>query len=87
MSGWLPPGQAETRKFPVVGERQPLPEALDLAASGLKAAGSELGALVGPNASLEEMYLAQKLVRGLGGIARARRILEQSAPETDSAPA
>ncbi|RMH18526.1 MAG: nitrate reductase, partial [Acidobacteria bacterium] len=28
--GVLPPGQTATRKFPVVGERQPAPEALDL---------------------------------------------------------
>ena len=26
----LPPGQTETRKFPVVGEREPAPGALDL---------------------------------------------------------
>lgn len=30
-AGRLPPRQQVTRKFPVVGERQPLPEALDLA--------------------------------------------------------
>jgi len=41
-------------------------EALQLAATRLKAAGSGLGALVSPGATLEEMYLAQKLVRGLG---------------------
>jgi DMSO/TMAO reductase YedYZ molybdopterin-dependent catalytic subunit len=29
MSTELPPGQSETRKFPVVGEQRPLPEALD----------------------------------------------------------
>jgi len=28
----LPPGQTLTRKFPVVGEKAPPPEALDLAA-------------------------------------------------------
>jgi DMSO/TMAO reductase YedYZ molybdopterin-dependent catalytic subunit len=30
MTTELPPGQSETRKFPVVGEKRPLPEALDL---------------------------------------------------------
>ncbi len=39
MSDWLPPGQAATRKFPVVGEREPLPAALDLAAWRLAVAG------------------------------------------------
>jgi DMSO/TMAO reductase YedYZ molybdopterin-dependent catalytic subunit len=48
VSGWLPPGQAETRKFPVVGEREPLAEALDLdawrlAVSGLVERPQELG--------------------------------------------
>jgi NADH-quinone oxidoreductase subunit G len=41
-------------------------EALQLAATQLKAAGSQLGALISPAATLEEMFLAQKLVRGLG---------------------
>jgi NADH-quinone oxidoreductase subunit G len=40
--------------------------ALTAAASALKAAGPELRALVSPSATLEEMYLAQKLARGLG---------------------
>ena len=29
-SSWLPPRQQATRKFPVVGEREPLPQAVDL---------------------------------------------------------
>jgi NADH-quinone oxidoreductase subunit G len=41
-------------------------EALQLAATQLKSAGSRLGALISPSATLEEMFLAQKLVRGLG---------------------
>jgi len=43
-------------------------EALALVAAGLKdAGGEELAALVSPTATLEEMYLLQKIVRGLGG--------------------
>jgi NADH-quinone oxidoreductase subunit G len=42
-------------------------DALILVAEKLKAAGDGLGALISPNATLEEMYLAQKVVRGLGG--------------------
>lgn len=43
-------------------------EALEVAANTLKETASErLGALVSPNATLEEMYLTSKLVRGLGG--------------------
>lgn len=41
-------------------------EALQLAAARLKAAGSSLGTLMSPASTLEEMYLAQKLTRGLG---------------------
>lgn len=43
-------------------------EALVLVAEGLKDAGSEgLGALASPAATVEELYLLQKTVRGLGG--------------------
>jgi len=43
-------------------------EALITVAEGLKSAGdNELGALVAPTATLEEMYLLQKVIRGLGG--------------------
>lgn len=38
-SGALPPGQIETRRFPVVGERAPSPEALDLDAWRLHVGG------------------------------------------------
>ncbi len=41
-------------------------EALALVAEGLKSAGDGLGTLVSPTATLEEMYLLQKIVRGLG---------------------
>ncbi len=47
------------------------PEALNIAAAGLRGlaeAGqaNEIGCLMAPNATLEELYLAQKLMRGLG---------------------
>ncbi|MGD2119806.1 MAG: NADH-quinone oxidoreductase subunit NuoG [Chromatiales bacterium] len=41
-------------------------EALELAATTLKSAGSKLATLASPNATIEEMFLAQKLTRGLG---------------------
>ena len=40
--------------------------ALNEVATRFKAAGQDVGALVSPSASVEEMFLAQKLVRGLG---------------------
>jgi NADH-quinone oxidoreductase subunit G len=53
-------------------------EALRLAAEGLEAArGEGLGALVSPTATLEEMYLAQKLIRGLGGSNIDTRLRQQ----------
>ncbi len=42
----LPPGQAVTRKFPVVGERAPAAEALDLAAWRLEVSGAVAAPLV-----------------------------------------
>ena len=41
-------------------------EAIPAAAAMLREAGTELGAVVSPSATLEEMYLSQKLVRALG---------------------
>lgn len=41
-------------------------EALEAAAGALKSSGDSLATLVSPSATLEEMYLAQKLTRGLG---------------------
>ena len=40
--------------------------ALERVAAGLKAAGSDFGALATPHSTLEELYLAQKLAGGLG---------------------
>jgi NADH-quinone oxidoreductase subunit G len=40
--------------------------ALDRAATALRAAGGDLRTLLSPSATLEELYLAQKLTRGLG---------------------
>jgi NADH-quinone oxidoreductase subunit G len=40
--------------------------ALQQVATGLKEAGADTGALVSPGSSVEELYLAQKLVRSLG---------------------
>ncbi len=42
------------------------PEAVPVAAQYLREAGPQFGAIVSPNATLEEMYLTQKLVRALG---------------------
>jgi NADH-quinone oxidoreductase subunit G len=40
--------------------------ALEAVAAGVKAAGSDVGVLASPHSTLEELYLAQKLVRALG---------------------
>jgi NADH-quinone oxidoreductase subunit G len=47
-------------------EQAEWPVALEVVARELKRAGSSLGALTTPQATLEEMHLLQKLVRGLG---------------------
>jgi len=56
-------------------------DALRLAAAGLKARAeadpAELGLLMSPSATLEEMYLAQKLIRGLGGANIDHRVRQQ----------
>jgi len=61
------------------GDWQPIPwkDALELAANKLKEAGPDLGTIIAPNATLEEMYLAQKLVRGLGSNAIDSRLRQQ----------
>lgn len=41
-------------------------EALAMVVTGLKDAGADIGALLSPNSTLEELYLAQKLIKGLG---------------------
>ncbi len=51
--------------------------ALQIAAERIREAGSELGALIAPNATLEEMYLLQRLVRGLGAQAIDSRLRQQ----------
>jgi NADH-quinone oxidoreductase subunit G len=52
--------------------------ALVTVAERLKAAGGDgLGALVSPTATLEEMYLAQKLVRGIGSANIDTRLRQQ----------
>lgn len=61
-------------------------EALQLAASRFKAAGGQLGALISPAATLEEMFLAQKLVRGLGSSAIETRLRQQDFRGDDTDP-
>ncbi len=41
-------------------------EALAMVVTGLKSAGADIGALLSPSSTLEELYLAQKLIKGLG---------------------
>ncbi|TVO71243.1 NADH-quinone oxidoreductase subunit NuoG [Sedimenticola selenatireducens] len=41
-------------------------EALAMVVTGLKNAGADIGALLSPNATVEELYLAQKLIKSLG---------------------
>ncbi len=50
------------------GEWRPIEwaDALERAATWLKSAGAETATLISPRATLEELYLAQKLTRGLG---------------------
>lgn len=52
-------------------------EALDAAATGLKKSGDQLGALISPSATLEEMQLTRKLVQGLGSDAIDYRLRQQ----------
>jgi len=49
-------------------------EALTETVKGLKAAGADLGALLSPASTLEELFLAQKLVRALGSEAIDSRL-------------
>lgn len=57
-AGALPPGQTATRKFPLVGEKQPPPEALDLAAWRL-----EIGGLVETPLTLTYEQVRQRPTR------------------------
>jgi len=52
-------------------------EALQLAAQEIKAVGPGLGTLISPAATLEEMYLAQKITRGLGSADIDSRLRQQ----------
>jgi len=53
-------------------------EALGMVAERLKAAGGDgIGALLSPSATLEELYLAQKLIRGLGSNNLDARLRQQ----------
>ncbi len=66
-------------------------EALRLAADGLKAVSAadpaQLGCLISPSATLEELYLAQKLVRGLGSANIDHRLRQRdSAADALDAP-
>ena len=61
-------------------------EALQLAATRLKTAGASLGTLVSPAATLEEMYLAQKLTRGLGSSDIDSRLRQQDFRGDANAP-
>lgn len=49
-------------------------DALSAVVNGLKGVDSNLGALVSPSSTLEELYLAQKLVKGLGSEAIDSRL-------------
>ncbi|WP_428634953.1 NADH-quinone oxidoreductase subunit NuoG [Sedimenticola sp.] len=49
-------------------------EALTETVKGLKAAGADVGALLSPNATLEELFLAQKLVKAMGSEAVDSRL-------------
>jgi NADH-quinone oxidoreductase subunit G len=62
------------------GEWQPITwqDALILLAERLKAAGADqVGMLMAPASTLEEMYLAQKVLRGLGGSSIDTRLRQQ----------
>src|SRR5204862_7652328 len=66
-------------------------EALDVAAKGLKDVvvkhgGDALGALVAPNLTVEELHLAQTLVRGLGSDNIDHRVRQAAFPKTQGAP-
>jgi hypothetical protein len=88
----LPPGQSLTRKFPVVGERQPSPEALDLATwrlhvDGLVTRPLELGwgdyqALAHEERDVELHCVTgwSRLGTRLGGMPLAA-LLERAAPD------
>jgi len=61
-------------------------QALESAASILTSASSSLGTLVSPNATIEEMYLAQKLSRGLGSNNIDHRLRQTDFRNADADP-
>jgi NADH-quinone oxidoreductase subunit G len=60
-------------------------QALKQAASLLKEAGANLNTLLSANATLEELYLAQKLTRGLGSNRVDHRLLQSDFRNDDTA--
>ncbi|NNL99373.1 MAG: NADH-quinone oxidoreductase subunit G, partial [Gammaproteobacteria bacterium] len=60
--------------------------ALEYAAEGLRAAGSVVSALLAPTATVEEGYLAQKLLRALGSNAIDHRLRESDFSDQAHAP-
>ncbi len=70
------------------GELKPVDwdDALEAAATKLAAAGGGLAALVSPQATLEEMYLAQKLTRALGSNHIDHRLTQVDFSTQDRSP-
>ncbi len=65
--------------------------ALNFTVSGLRSemgrhGAGQLGALISPNSTIEEMYLAQKLVRGLGSSNIDHRLQQRDFSDQDSLP-
>ncbi len=63
-----------------------LETALDATQDAIKSAGSDVSALASPYSTLEEMYLLQKLIRGLGSSDIDHRLGQQDFIDQDSAP-
>ncbi|MCB1623004.1 MAG: molybdopterin-dependent oxidoreductase, partial [Pseudomonadales bacterium] len=61
-------------------------QALEAAVAGLKRAGGALGTLVSASATLEELYLAQRLTRGLGSNSVDHRIRQVDFRDQSSDP-
>ncbi|HRQ64967.1 MAG TPA: NADH-quinone oxidoreductase subunit NuoG [Xanthomonadaceae bacterium] len=62
-------------------------DALAATAAALREAGIEIGALVSPSASCEEMYLLQGLLRGLGSNSIDHRLRQLDFSDQDAWPA
>ncbi|MEW6445147.1 MAG: NADH-quinone oxidoreductase subunit NuoG [Pseudomonadota bacterium] len=61
-------------------------EALEVAASGLRAVGAGLNTLVASHATLEEIYLAQKITRALGSNHVDHRLRQRDFRDQDALP-